>query len=379
MVAGPDPVVDRLRVAVDAVPLIDTRTGVGRFVDETVGRLAGRPDLALTAYGWAPGGREAMAAAVPAGVRVARLPMAGPQFRFLWRRVPFPPIELVTGPVDVVHGPNFVVPPALRAAELVTVHDLTILRYPELCTPDTLQFPPLLRRSLRRGAWVHAVSEHVAAEVVEILGADPDRVVAIPNGVTPVPDGDPAEGHRLAGGDRYVLALGMVEPRKDLPRLVAAFDELAGDDAELRLVIAGPRGWGAGALDDAVASARHRDRIVCPGFVSEDERAALLRGASAYAYPSVYEGFGLPPVEAMTAGTPVVTTTAGAIPEVVGDAAVLVAPRDAGALAEGLHRVLGDEGLASELRRRGAARAARFSWDRTADRLAELYRRVAAA
>jgi glycosyltransferase involved in cell wall biosynthesis len=368
-----------LRVAVDAVPLIDTRTGVGRFVDEITSRLARRPDVRLTAYGWAPGGREAMAAAVPAGVRIARLPMAGPQFRFLWRWVPFPPIEVVTGPVDVVHGPNFVVPPAWRAAELVTVHDLTILRYPELCTPDTLQFPPLLRRSLRRGAWVHTVSEHVAAEVVEILGADPARVVAIPNGVTPVPEGDPAEGHRLAGGDRYVLALGMVEPRKDLPRLVAAFDELAGDDPDLRLVIAGPRGWGAGPLDAAVTTARHRDRIVRTGYVTEHDRAALLRGAAAYAYPSVYEGFGLPPVEAMTAGTPVVATAAGAIPEVVGDAAVLVAPRDAAALAEGLHRVLHDEALADELRRRGTARAARYSWDRTAERLADLYHRVAAA
>ncbi len=367
----------RLRVAVDAVPLVDTRTGVGRFVDETVTRLARRADLSLTAYGWAPGGKEAMEAAVPAGVRVAAMPMAGPQFRFLWRRVPFPPIELVTGPVDVVHGPNFVVPPAVRAGELVTVHDLTILRYPELCTPDTLQFPSLLERSLRRGAWVHTVSHHVADEVVEILGADPARVVTIPNGVTPVPEGDPADGHRLAGADRYVLALGTVEPRKDLPRLVAAFDLVADDDPELRLVVAGPEGWGAERFDGAVARARHRDRVVRLGWVSDHDRAALLRGAAVYAYPSIYEGFGLPPLEAMSADTPVVTTTAGAIPEVVGDAAVLVPPRDVDALAGALRRVLDDDALADELRRRGRTRAAGYSWDETAEALVRLYHRVA--
>jgi glycosyltransferase involved in cell wall biosynthesis len=366
-------------VAVDAVPLVDTRTGVGRFEDETLRRLAASGELDLVGFGWAPGGRRAMEAAVPPGMRVAALPMAGPQFRFCWRRVPFPPIELVTGPVDVVHGPNFVVPPAWRAAEVVTVHDLTILRYPELCTPDTLQFPALLRRSLRRGAWVHTVSEHVAAEVIEILGADPDRVVPIPNGVHPVGEGDPTPGHRLAGGDRYVLALGTVEPRKDLPRLVQAFDELAGGDPDLRLVIAGPDGWGADALAAAVAAARHRDRIVRMGWVSETDRVALLRGATVVAYPSIYEGFGLPPLEAMSAGTPVVTTAAGAIPEVVGDAAVLVPPRDADALAGALRAVLTDAGLAARLRSAGVRRAAAYPWERTAEGLLGLYRRAAEA
>lgn len=369
----------RLRVAVDAVPLVDTRTGVGRFEDEVLRRLSASGELAIVAFGWAPGGRAAMEAAVPPGVRVARWPMAGPQFRFCWRRIPFPPIEAVTGPVDVVHGPNFVVPPAWRAAEVVTVHDLTILRYPELCTPDTLQFPELLRRSLRRGAWVHTVSEHVAAEVVEILGADPERVVPIPNGVTSVGEGDPTDGQRLAGGDRYVLALGTVEPRKDLPRLVQAFDTVADTDRDLRLVIAGPDGWGADALTAAIAASGHRDRIVRLGWVDEAARVALLRGATVVAYPSIYEGFGLPPLEAMSAGTPVVTTNAGAIPEVVGDAAVLVPPRDTSALAAALGTVLHDEALAARLRAAGLRRAAGFSWERTAHGLAGLYRRAAEA
>lgn len=379
------PTARRLRVALDAVPVVDTPTGVGRFVGEVVQRLARRPDLELVAYGWPLGGRPRMQAAVPGGVATARFPMVGPPQRALWRRCDLPPIEVWTGPVDVVHGPNFVVPPARGAAELVTVHDVTVVRHPELCTADTLQFPPLIERAVRRGAWVHTVSEFVAAEVVELLGVPAERVVAIPNGVTrpavaagtPEAAAEARRGRDLARAPRYVLAVGTVEPRKDLPGLVAAFDALAASDPDLVLVIVGPDGWGADALTAAVHRAAHRDRILRLGWASDADRAALLRGASVLAYPSRYEGFGLPPLEAMAAGTPVVTTDSGAIPEVVGDAAVVVPAGDVEALAGGLAAVLDDEALADGLRSRGAARVERYSWDATADALADLYHRLA--
>lgn len=366
------------RVAVDAVALLDTRTGVGRFVEEVVFRLARRPDIKLTAFGYWPRARTRLRAVLPPGVGVSPFPMIGPPLRFLWRRGRIPPVECWAGRVDVVHGPNFLAPPAWRAGELITIHDLTIVRYPELCTSDTLQFPALIRRAIRRGAWIHTVSRFVAAEVVDLLGADPDRVVAIPNGVTPVPEVDAALGRRLAGGDRYILALGTVEPRKNLPGLVEAFELVAAELPDVRLVIAGPDGWGTAALDEAIGQALHRERIVRLGWVSETERAALLRGAAVLAYPSVYEGFGLPPLEAMSVGTPVVTTRTGGITEVVGDAASCVEPRDIDALAGALASVLTDDQLARSLRDRGKARAAQFSWDETADQLARLYHRVAA-
>jgi glycosyltransferase involved in cell wall biosynthesis len=366
-----------VRVALDAVPLLDTRTGVGRFVHETIRRLATDPSLDLTAYGWPLGGKHALMSALPPGVRAARLPMAGPPLRAAWRRVDAPPIELWTGRVDVVHGPNFVVPPAWRAAELVTVHDLTVLRHPELCTTDTLEFPPLLRRALRRGAWVHTVSEFVRQEVIELLGVPEERVVCIPNGVTPASGGSASRGRELASSERYVLALGTIEPRKEFPRLVEAFDEIAGDFADVKLVVAGPDGWGADELRTTVRRAAHRDRVVRLGWVTEEDRASLLSGATVFAYPSRYEGFGLPPLEAMSAGVPVVTTRAGGITEVVADAAVLVPPGDTAALAAGLAAVLGDPDRAEALRVAGRANVTRFSWDRTADALADLYRRLA--
>jgi glycosyltransferase involved in cell wall biosynthesis len=365
-----------LRVAVDATSLYDPMTGVGRVTAELLAGVAARGEVDVVAFAVTWRGRERLADLVPAGVGTAdRWPMAAGPLRALWRRVEHPRIERWTGRVDVVHGPNFVVPPA-RAPRVVTVHDLTAVHWPELCTPDVRRYPALLRRALDRGAWVHTPSEHVRAEVIEVLGADPDRVVAVPNGVRAAPPGDPAQGRGLAGGDRYVLALGTVEPRKDLPLLVAAFDQLAGEDTDVRLVVAGPDGWGVDAYRAAVTAAAHRDRIVRLGYVDEATRGHLLAGASALAMPSRYEGFGLTAGEAMLAGTPVVACRGGAVPEVVGDAGLLVAVGDRDGLAGALASVLTEPALADDLRRRGPLRAAGFTWEAATDGIVALWQRA---
>jgi glycosyltransferase involved in cell wall biosynthesis len=287
-----------------------------------------------------------------------------------------PAIENWTGPIDVVHGTNFVVPPSRRAARVVTVHDLTAVRFPELCTAATLQYPPLLRRAIRQGAWVHTPSAFVADEVIERLGADPGRVVAIASGVPPVATADPSTGRRVAGGDRYILTIGTIEPRKDHAGLVRAFDRVADRQHDIRLVIAGIDGWGSDTLVATMQRARHRDRIVRLGYVDDATRAALLRGASAFAFPSVYEGFGFPPLEAMDAQVPVVATAVGSLPEVLGDAALLVGPGDDQALADGLERVLGDEELRARLRDAGRNRVRTLSWRACAEGLSALYARA---
>jgi glycosyltransferase involved in cell wall biosynthesis len=304
--------------------------------------------------------------------------MAARPLRWAWRRSDHPRIETWTGRIDVVHGTNFVVPPARRAAQVVTVHDLTPMRYPELAERATLAYDGLIRRALERGAWVHTPSAFVAAEVVEHFACDPARVVAVHEGVPSPAPVDEGRGSP-AGGHPYILTVGTVEPRKDHPGLVRAFDTLADGDADVRLVIAGPDGWGADALRAALDGARHRDRVLRVGYVADDERARLVHGAAAFVFPSLYEGFGLPPLEAMAAGVPVVATSAGALPEVLGDAALLVPSGDEGALATALATALDDTSERDRLVRAGRARAARYSWDACAAGIVDLYRRAVAA
>lgn len=366
-----------LRVALDATSLYDIRSGVGRFTAEVLTGAGVSAGIEAIAYAVTFRGAGRLEDLLPPGVEPApRRRMAAWPLRQAWIRSDHPRIEWWTGPADVVHGTNFVVPPT-RGAAVVTIHDLTYLRYPEMCTADVLQYRDLVPRALRRGAVVHTVSEFVRGEVLDEYGLADDRVVAVPNGITAAGEGDPGSGSRLAGGDRYVLAVGTVEPRKDYPGLVRAFDLVAAHDADLRLVIAGADGWGAAALTTAIAAARHRDRIERLGWVDERARADLLAGATTLVLASHYEGFGLTAGEALTAGVPVIATNVGGIPEVVGDAAVLVPPDDPEALAAQIDLLVADEAARARLAKLGPVRAATFTWARTVDALVDLWSSVA--
>lgn len=356
-----------MRVAVDITTLHDARTGVGAVLHALLPRLADRPGLELVGYSVSWRGRNRVTDLVGHRFEVSRRPMVARALRAAWRRSDLPPIEWFTGPVDVVFGPNFVVPPSRRGARVALVHDLTAWRFPELCTADTLQYPGLVDKAVRGGAHVITPSQAVADEVVATVGAPPSRVHPVHWAPTAGPAGDPAAGRARAGGERYVLALGTIEPRKDHVGLVRAFDRLGDDDGDIRLVVAGPDGWGAEALQAALDAARHRDRIARLGWVDDAARADLLAGAAAFAYPSVYEGFGLPPLEAMAVGAPVVATSVPALVEVLGDAALLVPPGDLEQLAAALRTAVTDAGERRRLVAAGRERAAGFSWDRAAD------------
>jgi glycosyltransferase involved in cell wall biosynthesis len=365
-----------LRVAFDATPLLGVRTGVGAFCLGALGALGERGDVEVGAFAVSWRRRQGIRDHLPPGVAVIDTPMPARPLHAAWERSRVPPVEWFIGRHDVVHGSNFVVPPTRRAARVATVHDLTAIRFPEMCDAYTRHYPVLVRRAVAEGAWVHTPSRFVADEVVELLGVPAERVRAVHHGVPALdpPDAEPAAAQQAGRGAPYLLALGTVEPRKDLPTLVQAFDGVAATIPDLRLVVAGPDGWGTEAFATALSAAAHRDRVDRVGYVDGARRAALLRGASLYAYPSIYEGFGLPTLEAMTAGVPVVTTTAGALPEVVGAAAVCVAPGDVEALAAAITSVLTDDAQRAELVERGRRRVARFSWAATGQGLADLYR-----
>ena len=203
-------------------------------------------------------GRQKLADRIPPGVRPA-VPRSPPASYAPCGCTATCRVERWTGPVDVVHA-TFIGPPA-RSPVVVTIHDLTFIRFPELCTRDTLQYGRLVRRALDRGATVHATSEFVAGEVREHFAIDDTRIVQIPLGVGPSAGGDPDRDARSPGRRRYVLALGTVEPRKNLPVLVRAFDQMAPSDPELRLVVAGADGWGASEFQ---AAGRRRSTPTAP-------------------------------------------------------------------------------------------------------------------
>ncbi|HET9061384.1 MAG TPA: glycosyltransferase family 1 protein [Acidimicrobiales bacterium] len=378
------PATGRLRVALDATPLLTPRSGVGEFCYWAMAALAARGDMDVNAFAVSWRRREGLVGQVPEGVSVTGRPMPARPLHKSWSMWPLPPIEAFVGRVDIVHGTNFVVPPARRAAMVVTVHDLTPLHFPQMCQAATLAFPDLVRKAVARGAWVHTPTQFVADEVVHYLGVPAARVKAVHHGIPSAglgPYSPPLQGQGESWRgyvppwvERYVLAMSTIEPRKDFPGLVRAFDRLAPSHPGVALVIAGADGWGAEALDKSIATAGLPERVLRLGRVTDQARGSLLEGASAFAYPSVYEGFGLPPLEAMAAGTPVVATSAGALVETLGDSALFVSQGDTEQLSGALEEVLDRPQVAEDLRRRGYLQASKYSWAACAKGLADLYR-----
>lgn len=367
-----------LQVAFDATPLLGTLTGIGLWAQLLLGELAQSNQLELSAFAVSYR-QEGLDALVPDGVAHRQRTMAARPLQLSWRLVRRPVMERFVGKVDVVHGTNYVVGPTKRAAKVVSVHDLTVVRYPELATPATLRTLPLITRAIRGGALVHTHTEAVRAEVIEHFGASSEQVVAIAPGIVPLVAPREITGLLPSHLDRYLLSIGTAEPRKDLPGLVRAFDQAAAELPGMGLVLVGQDGWGVGALEAAIAGATHRNRIIRLGYLDDGKLSAVLRGATALVYPSLYEGFGFPPLQAMTVGVPVIATTNASLVEVLGDAALLVEPRDSASLAHAMVAVSSHVALRRDLEVRGRRRAARYSWERCASSFEDLYRRAAAA
>jgi glycosyltransferase involved in cell wall biosynthesis len=366
-----------LKVALDGTPLLGQPTGVGVFAASLIEALHARPDVEASSYAVSWRTRGQLATRVPQGVSTEQRAMPARPLKWLWSHSDRGQAERFLPPVDVLHGTNFSVPPSKRSGRVLTVHDLTCVRFPELCEADTLRYPSLIRRALNRGAIIHTPSTSVADEVREHFGVGWDQVMAVHSGVPLLAHPDRDAARTLVDQRRpYILSVGTAEPRKDLPGLVAAFDDLAAREPDVQLVLVGPSGWGSGPLDEAIQRSKASDRIIRTGFVPDATLAGLLAGARALAYPSLYEGFGFPPLQAMAAGVPVVATHAGALTETVGGAALMVEPRNLSALAEALEVAAFDDAKRGILITAGLARVADFTWEATAEGMMNVYRRA---
>lgn len=330
----------------------------------TASALSARPDVELVAVTGRH--REQPAAPYRLPIPARQLPLAAPWLYEAWHGLRWPAVERATGAVDITHATTLAVPPT-KAPMVLTVHDLAFLHEPSHFTRHGLRF---FRRGLtlaRRHADLVLCSSQATMDDCARHGFERDRLRLVPLGVDVVP-ADPAaveEARRRYG--RYVLWSGTVEPRKNLHRLLRAFDRVAAGHPDLRLVLAGPEGW-------------HEDlgepgpRVIRTGFVPDEELRALYAGAAVFCYPSLLEGFGLPVLEAMAQGTPVVTSAATSTAELVaGGAGLAVDPHDVEAIAATLGRLLDDETLARSLAAAGRRRAAERSWGRTAELTAAAY------
>jgi glycosyltransferase involved in cell wall biosynthesis len=376
------------RIAIDYTPALTQVAGIGRYTRALVGALLDEPDdLEYVLYYARATTRPTGEGAVRRnGVATRALPLSERALTILWHRLRLPlPMEVFTGHVDLVHSPNYLLPPRRRARGIVTVLDLSFLLYPECADRGLVAFlEQAVPLSVAAADLVVAISEQTKRDLVALLDVPPERVAVVPLGVEPHfrPMTDEAAlaavRARLGIAEPFILSVGTLEPRKNLTLLIAAFARLKrGRRWPHRLVLAGQPGWLYEDVFRAVERFGLADDVIFPGYVAEADLPALYSAADVFAYPSRYEGFGLPPLEALACGTPVVCADASSLPEVVGDAALLVPPTDEAALATALERLLEDTTLRATLRQRGLARAARFTWAACAAQMRELYRRVA--
>lgn len=370
-----------LAVSLDVSAVPADPVGAGRYTLELVRALARRPEVALTV--WSRRDDQARWRALlggPGHCVVPTVPRARPA-RLVWEQTGLP-VALARRPLAVHHGPHYTLPALTGVPTVVTIHDLTFVDHPEWHERSkVVLFRRAIAHARRRATVVVCVSEATARRLRQTGPVDGPVVVA-PHGVDhdrfrpeePAPGADAASLAQLGVRRPYIVFLGTLEPRKQVDVLVRAFDLLAGRHPDLQLVLAGRPGWGVGAIDAAIAASPHRRRVHRTGYVPEAAVPALLRQAAAVCYPAAEEGFGLPAVEAVACGAPLVTTAGSVMAELVGAAAICAPAGSAVGLADALERAVAGGPEAQARRQWGLAAAAGYTWAASAERHLAAYR-----
>jgi len=354
-----------VRIVIDYRPALRARTGVGEHIHQVTRELARTGSDAITAFSssWKDRVPSTLAAEMPT-VRIVdrRIPVGA--LNLAWHRLRWPPIEaLAGGEYDVAHSPHPLLLPSRSAAQIVTIHDLHFISHPDRTSGEIRRdYPTLVRAHAHRADRVIVVSRFVAGEVQRLLDIPAERISVCPNGA-PEWKG-PAASADACG---YLLYTGTIEPRKNVGGLLDAYARLIARSAGApRLVIAGRAEQGSADVLARIDQPPLAGRVEYRGYVPAGDREALFKGAQAFVLPAFDEGFGIPAVEAMSAGVPVVVSNRGALPEVVGDAGLFIDPDDVESLVAALDRILADADLRASCARRGLDRARQFTWAQTA-------------
>lgn len=376
-----------MRIGIDFTPAITQGAGIGRYTRNLVAALA-RLDtadrFALFSVERPIPGREFPKAP---NIHTRVVNVSNRYMTYLWHRLRVPiPAELFTGPVDVFHGPDFVLPPVLRARRVVTIYDLAFLTNPECAMPSLAAYlSNVVPRAAHAADRIIAISQATANDITERLAIPPEKIAIAYPGLDPrfTPDRDEAAIEALRakyGIERpSILAVSTIEPRKNYERLIAAFAQVRHEpDGPRMLVIAGRKGWLYDGVFEAVEKHRVGDHVKFLDYVSDAELPLLYKAADVLAMPSISEGFGIPVAEAMASGTPVVCSTGGSLPEIAGDAALTADPYDVEGIAAALLRLTRDGTLREMLVRRGLERVKAFDWDLSARAHLDVYHSLGA-
>lgn len=355
--------------------------GINWYIYHLLQNLSSTPDLRYTVFLNESRAHEHF----ELGIARSHLPTYKPIVRILWEQFA-QPFALKHNRIDLLHALAFAGPLATSIPWIATVYDLSFMLYPQsFNTANRVYLTWAVRHSLRHADRVIAISESTKRDMVRLFGASPDKIAVVycASDENFAPAKNPASiaefRQRKNLPDKFILHVGTIEPRKNIARLVRAFAR-AKRSAHLphRLVLVGARGWKYADIDAAIEQAGIQNDVIFAGYAPQNELPLWYQAADLLAYPSIYEGFGLPPLEAMACGTPVVTSNAASIPEVVGDAALTVAPDDETALGNAIIRALTDQAWREQMMARGLAQAKKFSWERAAQETVALYRTVLA-
>ena len=370
-----------MKVCLDIQAALGQRAGVGRYVRELLWNLgtgAGADEIAAFYFDFKRTGLDA----APPGVQMRTCRwMPGRMAQAAWKRIGFPPYDWFAGKADLYHFPNFIRPPLSRGKKsVVTIHDVSFLRMPETTEAKNLAWLSAeIRRTAERADAILTDSHFSAREICELLKVPAEKVFPVWLGLPefgPPPAADVVAQARTALGleKPYLLMVGTIEPRKNIPFLVKVYEALkdfAGD-----LVLAGGLGWKTGETLRAISESPRKGGIRLLKHMDDAQLSALYAGAAAFVFPTRYEGFGFPPLEAMGRGAPVISARNSSLPEVLGEAAEWVDGYDAEAWADKVRAVLADSARAARLRAAGLAQAKKFTWEETARKTWDVYRGI---